>query len=46
MKTEEGKLPQMPETVEATYDDGSVKTVAVDWAEITGEMVANPASLK
>lgn len=26
VKTEEGKLPQMPETVEATYDDGSVKT--------------------
>lgn len=46
VKTEEGKLPQMPETVEATYDDGSVKTVAVDWAEITGEMVANPGVFK
>lgn len=46
VKTEEGKLPQMPETVEATYDDGSVKSVAVEWEEITADMVANPGVFK
>lgn len=46
VKTEEGTLPQMPETVEATYDDGSTKDVAVDWDDVTAEMVANPGIFK
>ena len=46
VKTEEGKIPQMPETVKATYDDGSAKDVAVDWDDITADMVANPGIFK
>ena len=46
VKTEEGKLPQMPDTVEATYDDGSVLNVAVDWDDISADMVANPGIFK
>ena len=46
VKTEEGKLPQMPETVEANYENGSVKDVAVDWEEIKADMVANPGIFK
>ncbi len=46
VKTEEGKQPQMPETVEATYDNGSIKSVAVDWDEVTEDMVAEPGIFK
>lgn len=46
VKTEEDKLPQMPETVKATYDDSSTKDVAVDWDDITAEMVATPGIFK
>lgn len=38
--TQVGKLPELPDTVEATYDDGTKKDVAVVWDEVTEKMVA------
>ncbi|MGW6004233.1 OmpL47-type beta-barrel domain-containing protein [Oerskovia enterophila] len=39
-----GELPDLPEDVDAIYEDGRVASVAVDWADVTAEQVAEKGS--
>lgn len=45
VETQKGSVPQLPQTVKATFNDGTTKDVAVVWDEITQDMVAQPGEV-
>lgn len=45
VETQKGSIPQLPQTVKATFNDGITKDVAVVWNEITEDMVAQPGKV-
>ncbi|MEV0893280.1 Ig-like domain-containing protein [Promicromonospora sp. NPDC050262] len=44
--TQVGELPELPDRLDAVYEDGRVVRVPVTWADVTADAVAEPGSFE